>query len=116
MDANNPVQPTPEGSVATPTPVQTPVMPQVPISNPSSSNKIVLWFVGGLVLVVLIVGGIYLFLSRQQAVVPTKTQQPITQAPTPTPQENLEGDLNSVNLDTGTPGDFTSVDQDIQQL
>lgn len=74
-----------------------------------SSNKFVLMFVAGLVIIILLVGGIYLYLSRQQA--------PSEVGPTPTPvvQENLEDDLNSIDI-TSIDNDFTSVDSDLQQL
>ncbi len=93
-----------------------PATPQVSIQNPDKgSNKVILWFVLGLIIIVLLVGGIYFFLSKQQ---PIGTGQPATiQAPSPSPQANLDSDLNSINVDAATASaDFTSVDQDLKQL
>ncbi|MBU1031835.1 LPXTG cell wall anchor domain-containing protein [Patescibacteria group bacterium] len=75
----------------------------------TGSNKFVVWLLVGLVLIILMVGGVYLYLSRQQAApaaVPT---------PTPVVQENLEDELNAINI-ASPDADFTSVDQDIEQL
>lgn len=90
---------------------------QMPDTSSNGSNKIILWFVIGLVIVVLAVGGIYVFLSRQQAAT-QNVQQPTVQT-TPKPQDTadaLDKDLNSINVDTGTNSDFDSIDQDLQQL
>lgn len=100
-----------------PSPSAQPMAPQVqmPDAPSSSSNKVILWFVIGLVIIVLAVGGTYFFLSRQQT---APTQAPTTQAsPSPAAQENLESDLNNINVDAaGAASDFTAVDQDLQQL
>lgn len=89
---------------------------QMPSTSSNSSNKVILWFVIGLVVIVLVVGGVYFFLSRKQTAAPTKA--PITQiTPSPAAQQNLESDLDSINVDAaGTTGDFTAIDQDLQQL
>lgn len=82
---------------------------------PSSGNKILLWFVIGLVIVVALVGGIYFLLSKQQASTPKETA--VVQTPIPSPKEDLEEELNSINVDTATESsDFSSVDQDLQNL
>lgn len=120
MDNNNPVQTpiTPNTIPPEPQPQTPQVNPQIQVSDAPSngSNNLILWFVIGLVIIVLVVGGMYFFLSKQQAAPPV--QAPITQvSPSPSPQENLEGDLNSVNADVaGANADFTAVDQDLQQL
>ncbi len=92
-----------------------PATPQVPIAGtpPEESNKLIIWLIIGLVVVIILVGGVYLFLSRQQAASQVQTT---VQAPTPTPAENLEGDLNSIDVDSDATSDFTQVDQDLQQL
>lgn len=94
-----------------------PVVPTVPVpptAEKSEGNKMVLWFVIGLIVIIALVGGIYFFLSKQQVVPQPKM---VTQTPSPTPQENLENDLNNVNVDTATSSsDFTTIDQDLQQL
>ena len=99
----NPIQ----ASQPTPNVVQT---PPTPAKESGDNKKTTLWFVGGLVLVILVVGGIYLFLS---------SQQPKSQAPEPTPkaavEENLEEDLDTVNVGN-IEGEFTTVDSDLQKL
>lgn len=108
MDSNNPP------ATAGPAPVSPQPTPLQAEDN-KGSNKIVLWFVIGLVIVVVAVGGIYLFLSRQQAAEPKPPAQTVkTQTPKPTPAENLEQDLNSINLDAET--DLSEIDQDLQAL
>lgn len=116
MDKNNPpLQP----SVANAAPVQ-PSTPQVPISNPPpESNKVILWLVIGLVAIVVVVGGIYFFLSKQQAntAQTTNVERPIVQA-SPKPSDTvdaLDKDLSALNVGTAD-ADFSSVDQDLQQL
>lgn len=107
MDSNNPpVQPNIQ-----PAPAPTPTAPEA-----SGSNKMILWFVIGLVVVIAAVGGIYLFLSKQQAIEPKSqtTQTSKTQTPIPTPAENLETDLNSIDVDTET--DLSEIDKDLQAL
>lgn len=98
MDSNPISQP------ATATP-----MPEQPVEQPPTNNKM-LWLIGGVVVLILVMGGIYWYSSSQQKV--TKTVQP-----TPTPQtvETLETDLNSLSLDD-LEGEFSSVDSDLQGL
>ncbi len=69
----------------------------------------------GLIIIVLLVGGVYCFLSRQQT---APTQAPITQvSPSPVAQQDLGSELNNINVDVaGATSDFTAVDQDLQQL
>lgn len=107
-----------------PTPPPQPVAPQAPVSNmpqantPSEgSNKMVIWFVVGLIIVIAAVAGIYFFFSKQQPAAPENTQ-PVTQAPSPSPspQANLEGDLNNINVPAEPTTDFAPVDQALQQL
>lgn len=93
--------------------------PPVPVPAPEgSSNKLVLWFIIGLVLVIGLVGGIYFYLSKQAA----KPEAPVSQKPIvqvqPSPPDTmdaLERDLNDIK-DASPDSDFTSVDQDLGQL
>lgn len=113
MGNNNPVVPQPPAPEA-----------QVPVPTPSSgeSNKMIIWFVIGLVVVVMLVGGIYLLLGSRQTAINSKTTtgQPIVQI-TPKPEDMvsaLDRDLNSLNIDAtnNADSDFTLVDQDLQSL
>lgn len=70
-------------------------------------NKMVLWFIAGLLVIILVVGGVYWYLSNKQKTPPT------TQAPTTKVEENLEKDLDSVNVEEV---DTSSVDSDLQSL
>lgn len=99
----NPVQ----ASQPTPNVVQP---PPPPAKESGDSNKTMVWFVGGLVLVILVVGVIYLFLSSQQ-----KSQTAPTPSPKAAVEENLEQDLNAVNIED-IEDEFTTVDQDLQSL
>lgn len=111
MDNNNP-------NPVSANPVQ-PAAPQAPIPAPSpnGSNKAVLWFVMGLVIVVLLTGGIYLFLSKQQAKTADQAvRQPVVQN-TPKPEDTIDAldkDLSAVNAEVNS--DFASIDQDLRQL
>lgn len=110
MENNTQIPPVQPAQEAAPQPIN---VPQT--SNGSGGNKILLWFVIGLVIVVALVGGIYFFLNQQQASTPKETA--VVQTPIPSPKEDLEGELNSINVDTATESsDFSSVDQDLQQL
>lgn len=110
MDNNSSI---PQPAIPTNTQPVQPVAP--PLTNGSGGSKMVLWFVIGLVAVIALIGGIYLYLSKQQAAVPQSDV--VKQTPAPTPAENLENDLNSINVDTSTQSsDFVPVDQDLKQL
>ncbi len=109
VDNNNPQVPTPAAPAPTPAPAQQPA------EEKTGGSKMVLWFIIGLVVVIALVGGIYYFLSKQQAA--TQPEVVATQTPAPTPAENLQNDLNSINVDTSTTsGEFNSVDKDLQAL
>lgn len=109
MDNSNQVNPTQQPVEPTPTTQPTPVV--VPPAEPEGSNKMVLWLILGLVVIVLVVGGIYLYLSQQQGA-ETGVTQP---TPTPVTEENLENELNTIDV-AGSDQDFTAIDQDLQSL
>lgn len=114
MDNNNNPQ-VPQSAAAPNIPVQPQPAQEVAPFNGSGGNKILLWFVIGLIAIVAIVGGIYFFLSQQR--VNTSNEPIAVQTPIPSPKEDLEDDLNSINVDTATENsDFSSVDQDLQNL
>lgn len=100
MDNNNPTPSQPDPSV-----IQQPV---------GEDNKMGLWLLVGLVLVIVVVGGIYWYLSNQQTaqntpVLKTSTKSTIT-------EENLEEELNSIDAEASGSNDFKAVDSDIQGL
>ncbi|MBI2019360.1 hypothetical protein HYS95_01665 [Candidatus Daviesbacteria bacterium] len=110
----NPVQPNPAPTAPAQPPIS-PANPQTPNTTPEKgSNKMIMWFIIGIVIIVVAVGGFYLYSSRQQAVDSGK-QAVSTQTPAPVTQENLEDELNSVSIDTAD-SDFASLDADLQQL
>lgn len=85
-------------------------------ADPSSKgNKMILWFITGLVITVAIVGGIYFLLSREQNNNTSTKEEVAVQTPLPTPQENLEDDLKAIDIDSNA-GDFETVDQDLSQF
>lgn len=113
--------PTTQPAAPTPQPTAT---PQTPVVNTGGSNKIVIYFVIGLIVIVVLIAGAYLFMSRQQQAAkitePTTIEtipQPIVQA-TPRPQDTvdaLDRDLSALNVGS-TDSDFSSIDADLQQL
>lgn len=108
MENSNQVNPT-QPVEPTPTTQPTPVV--VPPAEPEGSNKMVLWLILGLVIIVLVVGGVYLYLSKQQGAETVGTQP----TPTPVAEENLENELNAIDV-TESNQDFSAIDQDLQSL
>lgn len=109
MDNNQPTQP--QAST-----VQQPI--QASAQN-SEEKKLILWLVGGLILIILVVGVIYWFLSKQAENTAKPTQQEeATKAPQLTLQalnEQLETELNSLEVQA-PDSDFQEIDQDLQNL
>lgn len=99
MELNNPVSPVQNTPTTTPPP-ELNVMPK---------SK-TMWLIVGLVVIILLIAGIYLYQSRQQ-----KVSQPLKTTPPATTVDNLESDLNSINVGD-VDSEFTSVDQDLQGL
>lgn len=102
-------------------------MPQAPIKpnmqpNPlmsvapkEDSPNMVMWLVGGVILIIFVVGGIYFYLSKQQTAQPTfKQNAQATLKPEDT-VDALDKDLSSVNI-SNLDSDFSQVDQDLQNL
>lgn len=83
----------------------------IPPSGTEGSNKAVLWLILGVVIIALIVGGVYLYFSRQQGTENVVTQQ----TPAPQVQENLENDLNAIDV-ANTDQEFIEIDQDLKNL
>lgn len=114
MENNNqPVQPAKPANQEVPG--EQPTLTTVQQEQNQEGNKMILWLVGGLILIVLVVGGIYWFLSKQQE------NKQVSQAPakpveTQITTDSLNQDLNSVDTESSDSGGFTQVDQDLQGL
>lgn len=103
-------------------PTQTPVSAADPVTQPAANivqeppkgNKM-LWITLGVVVLILVVGGVYWYITSGQKAAPT-TVQP-SPKPTASPQtvDTLEKDLNSVSLDD-LDKEFSTVDTDFQGL
>ena len=127
MDNNKtPVNPIPPQPTTPPAPTpQQPVLPTpqpAPVQQPPQakvgSHKGIMWLVGGLIIGVLALGGIYLFLNSKQAANKQSTQTDNTTTPSAIPSaqsESLDQQLNSVNVEATDSG-FTSVDSDLSNL
>ncbi len=119
VENSNPTVPnTAPNPVPQPPPQQPPA--QAPVAAPPAgdSKKMVLWLVAGFIVVIALVAGIYFLMSNRQQAATEEQPTAITQIQTPMPavEGNLEDDLNSVNTETTLDSEFSSVDQDLQQL
>ena len=90
----------------------TPPLPTDP-KPASSEKKMALWLIIGLVIIVIIVGGIYFYLSNQQK--PLQSNLPVEGPKTTAASENLENDINNVNVDE-VDKNFSQVDKDLGSL
>ncbi len=111
MDNNKPTTPV--------TPVPQPVSPIAqPVQSPvvsGSHNKMIMWLVGGLIVGILVIGGVYLLISNKQTKQPQQITNVPSQTPKASPQENLDQQLNVI--DVASPDlDFASIDSDLQNL
>lgn len=113
MDNNNteqaPVEPT------TPNPVQS--GPIIATQSGGESNKLIFWLIGGLVVILLTVGGIYWYLSQQQlsSLQPTQPTKQETAQEAQESVNSLDQDLESVNIQSAD-SELEKIDQDLQNL
>ena len=105
---------TPQPPVVAPAPQG--VTPPMPPSSHEGSSKMVFWLIGGVVVVLLTVGGIYLYLNNQQKDSGVSTlKQTTTPVNTPVPQAVTEKEVDSVDIgDVET--ELKDVDKDLQGL
>ena len=96
-----------EPKVLTQQPVGTGVPPA---SSDSEPNNKLIWVVVGLVVLILAVGGGYLYMNRTPAPRIQTSPPETTQA-----KGTLEDELNEVNVES-EGSDFTEVDKDLQSL
>lgn len=108
-------QPQPAGVSPVPptTPQQPPSTGQTPAPSGDQplhqSKKMILMLAGGLVLVLVLVGGTYLFVSM------SGTGQEEKQTQAPPKQDSLETELNQVNIED-LEENFATVEADLQNL
>lgn len=123
MDASNPMaQQAQPASNQAPNPAAAVNTPQPP-STDSGGNKLIFWLVGGVILIALVVGGIYWYLSKQQAATntPTTTQTKTQTTATPKPPtiselvSALDKELNAIEVQAAD-SDFADIDADLQNL
>ena len=122
MDNNNRAQAVPPAQPVSPAQAVPPTQPVTPASQsaqtPEGVNKMIIFLVVGVIVVILIVGGIYWMLSKQQASTQPGNQQTSNTAPSK-PLTNLKDaldqELDAINV-SASEGDFQSVDQDLKSL
>ena len=101
MENSNPVQNTPAVPPPAPTVMQAPPQPTTPGKGKT------MWLIGLLVVIILFIGATYFYQSSQQ-----KVTQPTPEAST---EVSLESELNSISVED-IEGEFSAVDQDLQNL
>ncbi|MBI4039067.1 hypothetical protein HY384_03870 [Candidatus Daviesbacteria bacterium] len=116
MEINNPAPIEPAIQTNVKSNPQNPIMPVTPTEG-DSSNKMVLWLIGGVILIFLVVGVIYWYLSKQrEANQPTFQPASVTIKPQPKDTvDALDRDLSALE-DSNLDSDFSSLDQDLQNL
>jgi len=96
----------------TPTPAPPAAAPiQTPDPGDTNNSKMVLWFILGLLVIILTVAGIYWYLSKQTA----KPQTPQSSNQEAAVSENLDQELNSIDVQA-VDNDFKEVDADLENL
>lgn len=108
MDNNSPAP-------TSPTPPQ-PVQPSPVVVQPDAGkdSKMGLWMIIGVILVFVAVGGIYWYLSSQQAA--QNTIVPLSDIKLTPPETNLNDELNSIDVESSGSSDFIDVDSDISGI
>ncbi len=126
MDNNQPTQPTtPTSQPSQEAPETFPQQPAPAAPQPNltavqeaqnqEGSKMIWWLVGGLIVIALLVGGIYWFLSKQQTN-QQAIQPPVKQVETQVTTDSLDQDLSVVDVESSGSSDFNEVDQDLQGL
>lgn len=117
MDNNQ--QPTTPPQPVTPQPVQPPtelpnvIPPQLPTT--SSSNKMILWLLGGIVVALMIGAGIYWYMGKEAPVPTVETINPTPSTKVET-FDSMDQDLNSIDAESSDSADFDSVNSDLEDL
>ncbi len=98
------------GGTVPPPPKQPANVVQAPADGgeqPPQSKKMILMLVGGLILVLVLIGGAYLYVSRSGT---TQNQTQTVQQ-----QDTLETELNQINVED-LESEFSTVEADLQNL
>lgn len=118
IDQTPPTPATPVQPSAFPNAPSDPLLPQEPkitsaeLGQPPKKSKINIWIAGGVVILVVILTGVYFYLSQTAKTPPTTpTTQPVSQPQ----EEDLESELNSLDVES-EGADFAEVDKDLQSL
>ena len=108
MDNDNPTALPQSQPTVTPTPQ---------VADPGgdkSDKKMALWLIGGLVVIVLVVGGIYWYLGGQTTT-PYNQQTQNTSNSVVQGQDNLEEEIVSIEVED-EDAEFAAVDKDLSNL
>ena len=118
MTQQSPTQAAPS-SAPNPMPNPVPTAPQPPPNSPDNrGNKLIFWLIGGVVLIALIAGGIFWYMSKQQSVTEFPATQTTTTQKQPTITElvdALDKELSSIEVQAAD-SDISSIDADLQNL
>lgn len=115
MDNNNSTNPAPVVPNTVPPVTDASPQTQYPVPSSGNSKKIIFLFVVGLIVIAILVGGVYLLFAGSLRTAPAE-QTVATQVPKALPEENLEKDLDSIDIDTESVEGLTDVDNDLEQL
>lgn len=121
MENNQPVQTQQQQQPATPVAsTQAAVPPVAPVSNEDSgeSKKMVLFLIAGVIFIIVLVGGVYMYLSKIQEAPDTakiSTPQQTSEQPEISKPDAIEQEINSINA-TSIDESMSGVDQDIKGL
>lgn len=100
-------------------------MAQIPNSNISQSSggdskKMFMFLITGIIVIFLVVGSIYFYLSKKQNVTTAELQKPAvsqtnTNTPANQPDDPIQQDINSINT-SSIENSMSEIDQEIKAL
>lgn len=95
-----------------------PATPNMASQAPKESNKMIFFLVGGVIVIALVVGGIFWYLSNQQKPSQTANQNTNTAVNTKSTNnvDSLNQDLNSIDVQASDSAGFDALDRDLQNL
>lgn len=86
-------------------------MPSIASDPPPGKNGKLIWMVAGLIILILILGGVYFYLTQYR----TTTEPSPTPKPAASQQGSMEDELNTLDVEA-EGNDFQEVDKDLQSL